>query len=46
MKRLNVVLDDEAAAIIERYQKEEKIGTRDEATAKAFKELARLKGWS
>lgn len=45
MKRLNVILNDDAQAIIERYQKEGKYGTRDEATNEAFKELAKMKEW-
>jgi Arc/MetJ-type ribon-helix-helix transcriptional regulator len=45
MKRLNVILNDDAQAIIERYQKEGKFGTRDEAANEAFKELAKSRGW-
>lgn len=38
MKRLNVIQEDEDAAIIETYQKEHKIGTKDEAVKMILRE--------
>lgn len=43
MKRLNVILEDEDAAILEAYQKEGKIGTRDEATRLLLREFKKLR---
>jgi len=41
MKRLGVVLSDDAFAILKEYQERHKIGTRDEAVDRLLREFAK-----
>lgn len=41
MKRLGVVISDDAFAVLKDYQERHKIGTRDEAADKLLREFAK-----
>ena len=45
LKRINVVVEESVWQILERYQREEKHKTRDQALAAILREIAKIRGY-